>query len=176
MKFNKESAEKAQCFKRFNLLRDQEIDQVTLKKTYNKVYFLADPSKGGSTEEAAAINLAKKILSDPKSRENYIKALKKYDLPDGLERDVDFEPRLSNKRNEYNEKQRTSRLEQIGEPLRTEINESSEQMSGLSEGDLALGKAQILSGMLSGPGSGVKSRVDSARGVLLTEQEQGAAS
>ena len=109
MKFNKESAEKAQCFKRFNLLRDEEIDQVKLKKTYNKVYFLADPSKGGSTEEAADINLAKKILSDPQSLENYIKALKKYNLPDGLERDPDFETRLSNMRKEYNERQRASR-------------------------------------------------------------------
>ena len=102
MKFNKESAEKAQCFKRFNLLRDQEIDQVKLKKTYNKIYFLADPSKGGSTEEAAEINLAKKILLDPQSLENYREALKKYNLPDGLERDVDFEPRISMMREEFN--------------------------------------------------------------------------
>ena len=103
MKFTKEQANKAQVFKKFNLLRDEEISQAKIKKTYNKLIFLAHPDRGGSTDETAEINLAKKILLDSDSLENYKKVLNRYNLPDGLEKDANFSPKLTQLRKKYSE-------------------------------------------------------------------------
>ena len=95
MKFTKDQASSVKCFEKFNFLRDEEISKEKIKKTYNKIIFLAHPDKGGSIEETKSINLAKKILSDSENLNNYKKALIKYNLPDGLTKNPEFSPRLS---------------------------------------------------------------------------------
>ena len=54
-------------------MRDEEITSQKVKSVYNKIMFLNHPDRGGSAEETAAINRAKKILLDPVMRADYIK-------------------------------------------------------------------------------------------------------
>ena len=65
--------EEVKCFSKFNLLRNEDITPDKVKGVYNKIIFLAHPDRGGTIEETQSINMAKKILLDPRSRKGYIK-------------------------------------------------------------------------------------------------------
>ena len=56
MQLSKESVKDMQCFSLFNISRDRPPDHDKINRIYKRLIILSHPDKGGSEEDAKAIN------------------------------------------------------------------------------------------------------------------------
>ena len=56
MQLTKESVDDMRCFSIFNISRDKLLDHDEINKIYKRLIMLSHPDKGGSEEDAKAIN------------------------------------------------------------------------------------------------------------------------
>lgn len=92
----KQKALEYRYYSRLNLLRsdivgDNAKNQVHV--AWQLAYRYAQANKG-DPQEAMNVNNAKKVLSDPKLREDYNNALDRYGLEDGRQKDPNWEATL----------------------------------------------------------------------------------